>query len=283
MGYTSYSTSNRSLRDVSMGYKTKTKEELFQSTQLKNDINPFNIKLREARDSKNHPESLAIILGLDMTGSMGMIPHFLIKEGLPHMVTNMIDSGVTDPAIMFLGIGDHKCDRAPLQVSQFESGDELLDEWLTKLYLEGRGGGNGGESYMLAWYFAAYYTAIDCFEKRNKKGFLFTIGDEPVHPNVPESFLKNIMGEGEFRNYSSVELYDEASKKYNVFHIHITETRTGKYPDTISGWKELIGDNLLVVDRKEDISKLISDTVIKNTVSESSKPVSSSDKENIML
>ena len=58
-----------------------------------------------------------------------------------------------------------KCDSAPLQVGQFESSDELLDKWLTNIYFEAGGGGNGGESYALAWYFAALKTATDSMEK----------------------------------------------------------------------------------------------------------------------
>jgi len=282
MGNHLYSSVSRSVRADSLGYATKSKTELFTSTTLKSEMSPFNVKLREARDSDNHPNSLAIVLGLDETGSMGRIPHYLVQEGLPHMVTTMMDAGVPDPAIMFLGIGDHFNDSSPLQVSQFESGDELLDEWLTKIFLEGRGGGNDGESYMLAWYFAAFYTSIDCFEKRNKKGFIFTIGDEPVHPNVSEKFLKKTMGDGEFKDYDSSELYEEASKKYDVFHIHTTETRTGQYPETVNGWKEMIGNNLLIADDKTEIPNIIANTVInREVVGTTEKPTTS--KEEIML
>ena len=282
MGNHLYSSVSRSVRADSLGYATKSKTELFTSTTLKSEMSPFNVKLREARDSDNHPNSLAIVLGLDETGSMGRIPHYLVQEGLPHIVTTMMDAGVPDPAIMFLGIGDHFNDSSPLQVSQFESGDELLDEWLTKIFLEGRGGGNDGESYMLAWYFAAFYTSIDCFEKRNKKGFIFTIGDEPVHPNVSEKFLKKTMGDGEFKDYDSSELYEEASKKYDVFHIHTTETRTGQYPETVNGWKEMIGNNLLIADDKTEIPNIIANTIInREVVGTTEKPTTS--KEEIML
>ncbi|STD12570.1 hypothetical protein [Chryseobacterium carnipullorum] len=36
----------------------------------------------------------------------------------------IIQGGVPDPALLFLGIGDHECDAYSLQVGQFESGDE---------------------------------------------------------------------------------------------------------------------------------------------------------------
>ena len=131
---------------------------------------PSKALLRESRDSTSNPNSLPVIIALDVTGSMRTIPHSLVKEGLPNMVGNMIQRGVTDPAILFLGIGDHTCDDAPLQVGQFESGDEELDLWLTRTWLEGHGGGNNGESYLLAWYFAAKHTITDAWEKRGQKG-----------------------------------------------------------------------------------------------------------------
>ena len=77
-------------------------------------------------------------------------------------------NAVTDPQFLCAAIGDSKSDKTPLQVTQFESDIRIIRQ-LTDLYLEGGGGGNYGESYHLLWYFAAYRTAADCFEKRGKK------------------------------------------------------------------------------------------------------------------
>ena len=167
MGGGTYSSSARFMSGRSDFYASASPQEIFKQKTVNSAMNPFDVKIRESRDSKEHPNSLAIVLALDVTGSMGSIPHFLVKEGLPDIMESVIKTGIKDPQILFVGIGDHECDAAPLQVGQFESSDELLDHWLTKLYLEGGGGGNDGESYLLAWYFAGYRTAIDCFEKRN--------------------------------------------------------------------------------------------------------------------
>lgn len=56
--------------------------------------------------------------------------------------------------------------------------DIRIARQLEKLWLEKGGGGNCCESYTLPWYFAALHTAIDWFEKRGQKGYLFTVGDE---------------------------------------------------------------------------------------------------------
>jgi hypothetical protein len=284
MGSGSYSLESRSVRSTSLGYDTKPKEEIFKSRQINNAMNPHGIKVREAFDSEDHPNSLAIVLALDVTGSMGTVPHFLVKDGLPNIMDRIIKGGVPDPALLFLGIGDHECDRSPLQVGQFESSDELLDKWLTDIWLEGGGGGNAGESYLLAWFFAAQHTSIDCFNKRQEKGFLFTVGDEPTLSSISRNTLSKLMGEGQFQDYTADELIELASKKYNIYHIHIKETASGSRQEVVDGWKQLLQDNLIVAESKQDVAGIIADTVLskgKGTVDLTS--TQEEPKEEVML
>ncbi len=131
MGGGMYSCSSRSIRASSLGYDTKPVSEIFTAKSRNSAMNPNGIKVREARDSKEHPNSLAIMLALDVTGSMGSIPHYLVKNGLPNIMEEIIKAGIKDPQMLFVGIGDHECDNAPLQIGQFESSDDLLDKWLT--------------------------------------------------------------------------------------------------------------------------------------------------------
>lgn len=262
MGGGTYCSTTRTLRAENLGYMTKPPSEIFQQKTVNNAMNPFGVDMRESRDSAEHPNSLAIIIALDLTGSMGSIPHFLVKDGLPHIMETIINSGIKDPQVLFLGVGDHECDNAPLQVGQFESSDELLDKWLTTIYLEGGGGGNNGESYHLAWYFAGKHTAIDCFEKRKQKGFLFTIGDEPVLPNIPGNSLKGIMGKAQQDNDNpALALLAKAREKYNVYHIHLKEGSNGSRQDVMDGWKQLMGDHLIIIDDKRNVADAISKIV----------------------
>lgn len=263
MGGGYYSITNRTTRAESSGYYDKSRDEIFTQRTLHNEMSPKNAQLRESCDSAEHPNSVAIILGLDVTGSMGSIPHHLVKDGLPHIMGNIIQHGINDPQLLFLGIGDHECDRYPLQVGQFESSDELLDKWLTTVYLEGGGGGNEGESYHLAWYFAGEHTKIDCMEKRKKKGFLFTIGDEPCLKELPKNSIENIMGNGHYNKMNSMELLDKAREMYHVYHLHIKQGSNGNRQPVMDGWKQLMGDNLIIVDNYEDIPKIISEIVVK--------------------
>lgn len=278
MGFGIYSFSDRIVRSETMGYKSKSIKDIFAEKNINPQMNPNGVKIRESRDSDEHPESLAIIIALDETGSMGTIPHHLVKDGLPDIMKKIMDGGLKDPQVMFMGIGDHKVDSAPLQIGQFESNDELMDKWLTGVFLEGRGGGNGGESYLMAWYIAAKHTSIDCFEKRGQKGYLFTIGDEPTFNNIPIKYVNDLMGikneldpfnEEDWGDspteYDAKELLEEAQKMYNVYHIHIHQTKQGRIQSNIEGWWQLLGRNVIVAETKEDVPFIISDIINGDT------------------
>lgn len=271
MGGGSYCVVGATTRSNDAGYHTKSVHEIFTQREITNDMSPKNVKIRESRDNKEHPNSLAIILGLDVTGSMGHIPHGLVKNGLTQIMGNIIQAGEPDPQVLFAAIGDHECDRSPLQIGQFESSDELLDKWLTQVYLEGGGGGNDGESYLLAWYFAARHTSIDCYEKRNEKGFLFTIGDEKTLKSLPSRAQEKIMGVGQFSDLTAGDLLRDASKKYHVYHIHVKETWQGSEQSNIDDWKQLMGKNVVVVEKSDEIAKTISQIIISHK--KHSKPV----------
>lgn len=264
MGGGSYSSVHYMSMSNERGYDKKSAREIFTADHINNAMNPYGVKIRESRDSDEHPESLAIIIALDVTGSMGSVPHHLVKEGLPHAMDGIMKAGIEHPQVLFLGIGDHVWDSSPLQVGQFESSDELLMKWLTDVYLEGGGGGNDGESYLLAWYFAGYHTSIDCFEKRKKKGFLFTIGDEPNLQNVDKAKMEEIMGEGQQQPYSAAELLEKAKEMYDVYHIIIRETYSGSRQSVVDGWKQLMGDHAVEVQSHAQVAEIIAEIVAKN-------------------
>ena len=271
MGGTRYNLSKRALKAQKEGYASKSMNEIFKQNRERrahNSMNPNGVDFREARDSEVHPNSFPVILALDVTGSMGHIPHDLIKEGLPKLMGGIIQNGAEDVALLFLGIGDHECDSYPLQVGQFESGDEELDMWLTRTYIESGGGGNAGESYLLSWYFAAFHTRTDAFEKRNQKGILFTIGDEPNLKHLPASAIQEIMGSSQ-QTFSEMELFQEVQKKYDVFHISVNHS--GRAIQAEKGWKQLLGDNCISVSDYRTIPEVITKVVCENYPSASGK------------
>lgn len=272
MGTQSYSFEERARRATSSGYHTKSADDIFEQNrkrQIHDSMDPKGVKLREARDSAAHPRTVPIVVCLDVTGSMGRIPHSLVKDGLPHMMGTIIEYGTPDPALLFTANGDTKCDSYPFQVGQFESGDKELDQWLTRTYLEGGGGGNGGESYLLAWYFAAFHTVTDAWEKRKERGFLFTVGDEKCHNELSAQELHKLTGFEYSRGASANDLLREAQKMYDVYHLNILEGAEGR--SSLSHWKEKLGDHCIAVADYNDVAKIIADIVVKSVVKHAKK------------
>ena len=253
MGGSKYNATMRSARATSLGYDTKSKEEIFTQRGVHELMSPIGLKFRESFDSDVHPNSIPIIVGLDVTASMGYIPHALIKDGLPTMMSAIIEAGLPDIALCFVAIGDHLRDRGPLQVGQFESGDAELDSWLQRTWLEGGGGGNGGETYSLAYYFAAKHTKTHAWEKRKQKGILFTIGDEPIHREMDKHSVRSIFGQEEpvEDTVTTEAILKEAQERYHVCHIAVGDMRDSH------GWKSFLGENYFQLEDYTKVGKFI--------------------------
>ncbi len=270
MGNTAYSAeSYRNYSVETSGLSTANRFTQQSKRRVHNDMDSTKIKFREARDSKLHHNTVPIIIGLDVTGSMGYIPEKIVSEDMNKLVHNLIQSGIKDPSICFTGIGDQVSDQAPFQAGQFESGDQELVGWLTKTWLEGRGGGTAAESYILAWFFAAFMTKTDNWEKRHKKGFIFTIGDETTWDVISDTQLQkiftNIPNKQLLKNYSAQELLKIASEKWNIFHIHANDG-SYKYDGFIeNNWKKL-DISVIVAQNHKDIPDIINKCIIDNTL-----------------
>ena len=235
----------------------RSREEIFtrKSHNVREDFDPKNIQVREARDSEVNPNSNAIIVAFDQTGSMGDIPYSFIQKGLGTMVQEILDrEPVTDPHVMIMAFGDAWTDRHPLQVTQFET-DIRIAEQLKDMYLEGHGGGNRWESYNLPWYFAARRTSIDCFEKRNKKGYLFTVGDEPPPPNLEARHVQKFLGETIQDDLDSRDILVMVERKYHVYHVIVEQgNHASRHPVEVrEGWNNLLDQRVL---RLTDYHKL---------------------------
>lgn len=205
---------SRSITDTS-SYK-----ELFTSRAMKDMYNPRLINMRESRDNDEHPNSTPIAIGVDVTGSMGYLSEEIIKNGLDSLMKTLYASQVIpDPQLMFAACGDYK-DDAPLQITQFES-DIRIATQLMDLWIEGGGWGNGGEDYQLFWYFLARHTDTDRMKKRHKKGYAFTIGDEPCHPYAEKDTIRRVFDDTVPESLTTSGIADECMEKYNLFHIFI--------------------------------------------------------------
>lgn len=252
------------------GYTTTTKGKdratVFASRHLSADLDPSKIAVRESVDSPANPNSTPIIVALDVTGSMGEIPHQLIQGNLGTLMEELLARRpVADPHLMFMGVGDVVCDRAPLQATQFEA-DIRIAEQLRAIYLEGGGGGNACESYQLPWYFAATKTSIDSVAKRGKKGYLFTLGDEEPPAALTADQIKKVFGSKAGRDYTSEELLAMAERNYHVFHIIVEQGSHYRHSGEAvrRKWTKLLGQRAIGLSDYTKLAEVIVATIQAN-------------------
>lgn len=245
----------KAYRDFTSTTVGKSTDQVYSSRAMNKDLDPKGVKVRESRDSTDNPNSTPLIVGIDVTGSMGMIADVIAREGLGTLFTGILErKPITDPHVMFMAIGDANCDRAPLQVSQFEA-DKRIIEQLTQIYLEHGGGGNNFESYNLPWYFAAFHTMHDSMEKRGKRGYLFTIGDEEAPKPLTRAQIKQFIGDDVEAELSTQDLLQLAQRSYDVFHVIIEEGSHARsnMAAVVGSWDRLLGQRVI---RLSDHKKL---------------------------
>lgn len=271
MGGTSWSDSSYNARSTHRA-KTGTPTFAYSSAvasgkvaaAVHESLDPAKMKggMREARDSTEHPISNAVAVLFDVTGSMHVVPQ-VVQQKLPTLMGLLLrKSYLTDPAILIGAIGDAYSDKAPLQVGQFESGIEIED-CLTNIWLEGGGGGQKCESYELALYFMARHTAADCWEKRQKKGYCFIIGDEMPYDKIRVSQVKKIFGDN-----AKIEadipletIIAEVQERYELFFIF---PKGGSYwndSEVFPMWQKLLGERALRIEDSEAVAELIAATI----------------------
>lgn len=222
-------------------------------------------KARESRDSAAHPCSTPIAVWFDVTGSMTSVPVVLQKKLGQLMKTITTHNYVDDPQILFGAIGDARTDRVPLQVGEFESGLEM-DDVLGLVVLEGNGGGQGSESYELIPYLMSRHTVTDAWEKRGRKGYLFTIGDErPCHA-VFRDHVKRLVGVDIEADIPFKEIVAEVLEKWEWFHViplaatdeqgNLYQTSHGR--ESVDEWKKFLHERVIVLDDAAAICSTIS-------------------------
>lgn len=260
MGYTNYS--SNAYRSFSNANAHKKADEIFNKTVDTSNL-ATNIVVRESRDSVLHPNSIAIIILLDVTGSMGLVIENLIKIELNNIFQLLLDKGIDDPQVLFGAIGDAYYDSKPaLQVQQFESGTDETIKAIQSLHITGQGGGDGSESYILGWIFAGTKTSIDCFEKRNIKGFLFTVGDEANHIKMTVAKLQKEIGSNFEKDITDKEALQKVSEMYEVFHINIEEnTNCGQSSTTKNYWRNILGERFISIGPYTDVAKTITSII----------------------
>lgn len=281
--FKSYSKSvGRSVSKSGVIDSVNSNQEMFKARTIDPALNPKNV-IRECCDSAEHPNTLPVILALDVTGSMGDAAVEVAKK-LNIIMTKLYEK-ISDVEFMVMGIGDLAYDDCPIQASQFES-DIRIAEQLDKIYFEFGGGGNSFESYTAAWYFGSRHTKLDCLN-RGRKGIIITMGDEQLNPYLPlkgrRSGLMEATGDNLQSDVETKDLYDEASQKFNIYHLDVSHGyRWGKEDEIEKSYKKYLDDIHFRKVTMDSIANEIVDIIIneaENNITDTA--VTSSDSEEI--
>lgn len=257
-----YATKNVSLSNFTSS-TSYTAQSLFKARRLSPVLDPKNV-MRECRDSEEHPNTVPVILALDVTGSMGRAA-VNVAQKLNQIMTDLYaDDSVQDIEFCIMGIGDFYCDDVPLQISQFES-DVRIAEQLDEIYFEGGGGGNSYESYSAAWYMGVNHCDLDCW-KRGKKGIIITLGDELPNPYIPKEGycggFKKIVGDGVQEDIDTIAVLNEALQKFDIYHISIDDPDScyqghNRNNKVDKEWKTLLGEDKYYVSTIKSLPQII--------------------------
>lgn len=222
-------------------------QQVYRRTNIKSEFNPTRFEFRESRDNTAQPESTPIVVGLDVTGSMDSVLLKTSKQ-IGDFASAIFEKGIIEgPQICVMGVGDVLCDEAPIQITQFESDTKILDQ-LEEIYFESGGGGNGEESYHVPWYYAAKHIKTDAYEKRNKKGILFTIGNDGPPSELSSRAIERFLGKRD-ETMSVETILNLASKKFDIYHIDISSG----YRDS---WKKLLGAERVICISESDVENI---------------------------
>lgn len=268
-GFADYTISTKCVASVDdfVNCSNVSTQDVFKVNTLSDSLNPYKI-MRECRDSDEHPNTLPVILALDVTGSMGSSAVAVAKQLGKIMESIYSDEAVPDVEFCMMAIGDLAYDAAPIQMGQFES-DIRIAEQLDAIYFEGHGGGNNYESYTAAWYMGLNHCDLDCW-KRGRKGIIITLGDELPNPYLPKSGRSSGLafetGDKLQGDVETTELLPQVREKFDVYHISVNDrnssyeynNRTGKVD---AQWRELLGENNYFVCGLNDLGKTISNIV----------------------
>ena len=102
MGGSSWSTASYS-DYTTRNFIGKSVAQTFTRTSKDHRFDPKNVIVRESRDSTAHPESNAIIVALDVTGSLGHMAKTIAEKGLGTLIEGILDTQpVTDPQVCIM-------------------------------------------------------------------------------------------------------------------------------------------------------------------------------------
>jgi hypothetical protein len=105
----------------------------------------------------------------------------------------------------------------------------------------------------------------DSFEKRGKKGYLFTVGDENPTPRLRAQDLEKVEDHKPQKDYTPKELIKLASKQWEIFHLIVLEgdhcRNSHNRSKVIENWKGMLGQRAILLEDHTKMAEVIISTM----------------------
>ncbi len=105
------------------------------------------------------------------------------------------------------------------------------------------------------------HTAIDCFQKRGRRGYLFVIGDEMAYPQVKPTEVRDVIGGGLQANLPLPALIDEVTAKWDTYYILPAGASYVGDRQVLGFWHDLLGQNVIQLADLDAVCETIALTV----------------------
>lgn len=238
----------------SSGYGSSVASSVMSADSLDSTMKPLN---RRISSKSKHP----IVIMLDVTGSNTDFAK-IVYDKMPMFYGQIEQKGyLKDFDISVCAIGDAYSDDYPLQIADFSKGTEI-DDWLKKLVLEGRGGGQRCETYELG----AYYLVHNFDFEKGAQPIVFFLGDESPYSNVSASQIKQYIDSG-FKDsdidLKTTSVFKELLRKIPNTYVFLNPYNGYYKDDDIRNmWKSLFENKEQVILMQKDNEKAIVDLML---------------------
>lgn len=241
----------------SSGFHSSTYSDAAFTTTNVHNLDPELLPLNRTLECKTKN---SIVIGLDVTGSMGDSAK-LLYDKLPMLWGQLEQQGyLKDFSISFAAVGDCTSDSAPFQICNYEEGKKI-DSWIKKLYIEGGGGGQKTESYEMLAYYYANKTKFTYPKASEIKPFFFIIGDESPYDSLDTAAVKQHFGTRLQSDIGTTKVFEQVKSKYNFKHIHVPYSNgsedSSENKAIEKSWKKHVGDDLIPVSEPKAVVDVI--------------------------
>jgi hypothetical protein len=111
-------------------------------------------------------------------------------------------------------------------------------------------------------YVAARHTAIDCWEKRQRKGYLVMIGDETAYPAVKRVEVDRLIGRELQADVPLPQIIDEVKQRYHLYYIIPGGASHGTDQAITQFWERHVGPERVVrLESPEETSSCIASLI----------------------